>query len=70
LGAVKGEIYMLPEIDEWIPETTWHPAELVEYDPLRRTPNRSFDLPRTISVNKTSPFHFDILARTCSYRHG
>jgi hypothetical protein len=32
--VVKGEIYMLPEIDEWIPETTWHLTELVEYDLL------------------------------------
>jgi hypothetical protein len=26
---------MLPEIDDWIPGTAWHPAELVVFDPLR-----------------------------------
>ncbi|KAJ7342482.1 hypothetical protein DFH08DRAFT_963230 [Mycena albidolilacea] len=34
-GLIEGKIYMLPEIDDWILGTAWHPAELVVFDPLR-----------------------------------
>ncbi|KAJ7364816.1 hypothetical protein DFH08DRAFT_799130 [Mycena albidolilacea] len=34
-GLIQGKIYMLLEIDNWIPGTAWHPAELVVFNVLR-----------------------------------